>query len=122
MRYFHGFVKVDNNQSVRVALRVDYNRCWIGTEAIILGELGQVSQHRQGRGRPCGGSLPHYGDQYRCDVPNAGSLARLFEDLSVQLGIVTRIPRYTPQTGKQMNLFSAPAICMPRPELQPMTV
>ena len=78
MRYFHGYVKVDNHQSVRVALRVDYNRCWIGTEAIILGELGQVSQHRQGRGRPCGGSLPHYGDQYRCDVPNAGQLSRLF--------------------------------------------
>ena len=46
-----------------------------------------------------------YGNQYRCDVPNADQLARLFEDLCGRLGIATRIARYTPQTGKQLDLF-----------------
>jgi DNA repair photolyase len=46
-----------------------------------------------------------YGDKYRCDVPNAVRLASVFENLCGRLGIAVRIPRYTPQTGKQLSLL-----------------
>jgi DNA repair photolyase len=46
-----------------------------------------------------------YRDQYRCDVPNADRLARLFEDLCGRLGIATQIPQYAPQAARQLSLL-----------------
>jgi DNA repair photolyase len=46
-----------------------------------------------------------YSDQYRCDVPQAGRLARLFEALCGQLGLSTHIPSYGMPQAKQLSLF-----------------
>ena len=46
-----------------------------------------------------------YGDQYRCDVPNAGQLAQLFEDLCRLNGIATCIPQYATPAATQLSLL-----------------
>lgn len=46
-----------------------------------------------------------FGDQYHCAAPNAGRLARVFNELCDRRGIATRMKQYEPVAGTQMRLF-----------------
>ena len=46
-----------------------------------------------------------YGGRHSCDVPNAGELSALVEQLCARYGIATRLPLYSPQAAQQMQMF-----------------